>query len=240
MANNIKYAGEGQHGKIFESDMLTEARKVLKEGNLIIYTNTPKDEKEGADGAFIEKITTYLYNDEKEIKQKTYDLEIRIDPTLNFDMKKHMPFVYETDIPCTQYQDFKIGIRVGNVHKDENTGKKVYHDFERPVVVIGANVDAKEFNEQYDIIKENLEEYMPDLIIESIDATLDFVTKNPKAREDLAQEPLKSNPNYYMHKHCEKYKELIELRSKLDKGDTEVYNQYENDTSQIDDYFKQI
>ena len=81
---------------------------------------------------------------------------------------------------------------------------------------------------------------MDQLIYEATDALADFITKNPNARNDLINTPLKSNPKFRENKYCaKKYKELIHLRTELDKDENYTgYDEYENDESHLTEYYK--
>lgn len=223
-------------GKSFESDMIAKARAVMGPNRITSVTGTKLDKEEGTDFTTFDITDIKAENKADTKNYKRMKMELRMDATLNFSNKKNMPFCYETEFPCTQFHNFQIGIRIGTTYQDENTKKYVYHEFEKPVIVIGIDADEGEYFQQYDIIQENLKKYMPDLILAASDCYQDFITMNPNYRKDLESSDLKPNPNYRMNRNCKKYNEMVNMLNKMDKEGENVYANHTDDMSHMDYY----
>ena len=155
-------------GEHFEDEFQTAMFKALPS---LEKTTEEVDKKEGAD---------FLINQG----------EIRLDTTLDFTNKKFVPFVFDTQIPATSDQTFKIGIRIGNAHNG-------YTEFSKPVVVIGLDLDPYAYKMSESTIAQNLLTHRDELRNAIYDAHLDYTTLDKKEREEtLFAEPLRPNPNY--------------------------------------------
>ena len=142
--------------------------------------------------------------------------ELRIDTTLDFVNKDHMPFVCDTGITATSCHNFKMGIRIGNSHKG-------FHEFPEPVVVIGLDMDTREYRKWQDVIEESLVKHAKQIMFAANDVYLDYTTTDKEEREELFEQPLKTNRAFHEpDKLSERYKELNELQYSVktkNKGD---------------------
>lgn len=230
------YASEESAGKSFESDMIASTIIAMGAKRVLSMSDTTMDTEEGTDFTTFDIVEIKAENQSDTKNYNRMKVELRIDATLNFSNKKNMPFCYETEYPCTQWHNFQIGIRTGVTYLDKNTKKHVYHEFEKPVVVIGIDAAEGEYYQQYDIIQENLEYHMPDLIQAASDCYQDFITMNPNYRKDLEGSKLKPNPSYHMNRNCKKYREMINMRNKMDAEGESIYTDHTNDMSHMDYY----
>jgi len=173
-------------GTIFEQDAVFCLNTVLND-RLKNVTDAEADTKEGTDA--------FYYMSKK---------PLRIDFTLNFSNKDNMPFIYETDIPATNINNFKIGIRIGNTFNEHTS-------FKEPVIVIG--VDLENYYENDNIIMSNMTKYAEKLMLIACDCYLDYTATTEDDREAIFDSDLKSNPKYTEHeKTSEKFKNLNKLR----------------------------
>ena len=115
--------------------------------------------------------------------------DVRIDTTLQFSNKDFMPFIYETKIPATPYENFTMGIRIGNSHNG-------YTEFPKPVVVIGLDMTPHEYKVWENVIEDNLTRYADDIIITITDVYLTYTLQEEEDRDGLAIPCLISNKNY--------------------------------------------
>lgn len=228
--------GEDPSGKSFESDMIAKASAVMGKNRVISVTGTRMDTEEGTDFTTFDVVDLKVENSPDTEKRERVKMELRMDATLNFSNKQHMPFCYETEFPCSLSHNFQIGIRIGVSYKDKETQKYKYHDFEKPVVVIGIDAEAGEYNQQYDTIQKNLLKYMPDLILAASDCYQDFITMNPNYRKDLEGSNLEPNPYYHMNRNCKKYREMVIMRNKMDAEGEDAYANHTNDMSHMEYY----
>ena len=165
--SDLMILDDRQIGKQFEDDICW----VLKKKNptaIKRQIGTNLDTKEGTD---------FLYQ------------ALRIDATTDFHGKDNMPFVTETNIPATRWQNFQIGIRLGNSHHG-------YTEFPEPVVVLGLSMDARTYRQHQDEIIENLDVHADELMFAATDAYLDYTTTDKEEREELFSQPLQPNPSY--------------------------------------------
>ena len=158
-----------QLGSVFEDDFIQIVQSQFK--NIEDVRGTELDKKQGTD---------FIYNK-----------EIRIDVTLNFSEKDTMPFIFETKTFLIRDQELpvKIGIRHGNTHSG-------YTEFEIPVVVIGIDIDTETYLTWQDPILENIDKKIDEIMINAIDAWLDYTTTDEEERKHLFEQPLQVNRNY--------------------------------------------
>ena len=170
-------------GKRFENDVISTLRKMYSEG-ITDTVGTKMDTELGVD---------FILED-----------EIGADTTLNFENKDHMPLIRETNIPATLSQNFKLGLRTGNNYKG-------YTEFEKPVIVVGLNMDAKTYDaNDYDItvnIKKHGRELM-DAIFNFYYDVDDFMAEESKEIPDVKEN---KNAKYTQKQQKKsKYQQLIE------------------------------
>jgi len=140
------------------------------------------------------------------------ELRIRIDPTLNFYGKPFMPYIADSEIPCGN-GTVLFGIRHGNEHNG-------YTPFPEPVVVIGISADAREYNNNFFCIKEDLQKNMNDIMSFAYDIMYDYKAMTIDGRLELESTPLRKNPYYRPpQKRAEKYGAVEDWRDKhLDRN----------------------
>lgn len=172
-ANIFSYNSSFSQGNDFEDQMAMSLSQAYPK-NIIKVTGTDLDKKQGTD-----------------IVYKTRSTEIRMDPTLNFDHKDNTPFMCETDLklPGTDH-NILLGIRLGNSHKGR------FNEFDKPVVVIGVNMDAEEFrntysNKMYDEFASRRNTDFPYDLMEKVEEVYnDYMTTQDRDKK-LDTEPLK-------------------------------------------------
>lgn len=124
--------------------------------------------------------------------------ELRIDLTLRFEDKHYMPYIAETEIPATESQNFKIGIKHGNTHHG-------YTEFEKPVVVVGLSMLPQDYREHEDEILSNIMDHFDDLICEAQSAYESYTDK-----ECIDEINWQKNPNYKRPRNLGRQYEEIE------------------------------
>lgn len=170
--NNFQFNDDLSYGNEFEDQMAMSLSQAYPK-NIIKVTGTDLDIKQGTD-----------------IVYKTKSTEIRMDATLNFDHKDNTPFMCETDLklPGTDH-NILLGIRLGNSHKGR------FNEFDKPVVVIGVNMDAEEFrntysNKMYDEFASKRNADFPYDLMEKVEeAYNDYMTTQDRDKK-LDAEPL--------------------------------------------------
>ena len=163
-------------GTDFEDNFIFALDKVyknMKAYHVDKYTGTKMDKEQGTDC----------------ILRDSYS-EIRIDPTLNFSHKNYMPYIAESDIRVCGGQNLWFGVRHGNHHNYK------YNGFDEPVIVIGINMDPKDYKANDYTILKNLEKNMDEIVTFAYDCLDDYNTTNVEERKDLPCTPLRRNPNY--------------------------------------------
>ncbi len=114
---------------------------------------------------------------------------LRLDTTLDFSNKDTMPYVFDSKIPATGFQNFQIGIRHGNKHNG-------YTEFPEPVVVIGLDMEPYLYRlNKYEIMK-NITAHADEIFRSAEDAYVDYTSNTLEDREDLIDQPLRPNKNY--------------------------------------------
>lgn len=156
----------------------SENRQRLKAGNknkiTVMPYNKAEDEKYGTDIMFIDKSGFF-----------GHDGKIRFDVTHAFNKKNNMPFIKSEEDPLViqgfdgHDYDFHYGIRTGNPHRN----------FEEPVIVIGFNMTAEEYDRFENDIKarQNLQNSIYEIVNMSNDILQSFyyqADENVKARVD--------------------------------------------------------
>lgn len=188
-------------GKQFESDFISELTSNLnnKYGKdyVIPQINTKLDIEQGTDLSIA-------------------DDNIRIDITCNFSKKNNMPFYTESDIPAVNYHNLKFGIRIGNNYKG-------YKDFEKPVVVIGIDLNnGSEYNNHmnpYLQLCDNIKTHYQKILDMVFDVYDDYTITDPEERKELTRKPLNiKNENYTTPKKGTKYEKLNKMRDRLDSN----------------------
>ena len=205
-------AHAGQAGKEFESDFIFALQEYIhsvpknhdEQDTLTDMSGTTIDTDEGTD---------VIYG------------RLRLDTTIRFSEKDYMPFIAETNIPAIDNLCFKIGVRHGNNYRDQYTA------FPEPVIVIGLDCPPAKFFANRSRIDKNMMEHAAEIIQMAHACLDDYVTLNPRDREELTQTPLKPNPNYTLPSNIDPMtKRIYKLRMKfgfLDAGEnTETQNQY--------------
>ena len=165
-------------GSDFESDMISALKDGLSQNEVYRITSmkgTILDKQQGTD---------FLCG------------KMRLDATMNFFDKDHMPFIAATGIPAIPGYNFFIGIRHGNSYKG-------YTGFQQPVVVIGVDMDPYTYgqhdNEIFASIKQNALKLMKSAKI----CLLDYLMQDPEQRKQLRYHPLRENPQYVEPKNLE-------------------------------------
>ena len=197
-------------GTEFEQDAIFYLGTVLKD-KIKNKTATKSDIDEGTDAIYTATETP-----------------LRLDFTLNFASKDNMPFIRETNIPATEIDNFKMGIRIGNTHNGHTS-------FEEPVVVIGLDLDK--YREHDNIIIQNIKNNAELLMLDALDCYLDYTATTEEERAAVFNNDLKSNPNYNEHpKTTDKFKNLNKLRHMVEKEQLESTL---NDDSKINENDKE-
>jgi len=152
----------------------------------------------------------------------------RIDFTMNFADKDHMPFIMDSGIAATKDQNYQLGIRLGNSHRNK-ARKECYTEFDKPTIIIGITLPPS----QLDSSKTELESYMvhqaPDLIEQAMKFYKDYTESQQKT--NMTINPKYKTPNgILLHAHTNKTK-YEQLLAKLDK---------DKDAEQIDYINQQI
>lgn len=143
--------------------------------------------------------------------------DMRMDSTLNFSDKKWMPFWFETDIPATDTENFKMGIRHGNSYKG-------YSEFSKPVVVIGLDMESVDYKKNRDQIINNMRTHIQDLFNYAEAAYSDYTELDKEERNYLEITPLRKNDKYRPPRHIgERYQALNNFQySTMETKNTEL------------------
>lgn len=137
--------------------------------------------------------------------------EMRIDLTLNFNDKKYMPYIVETDIPVTDSKNLKIGIRHGNTHKG-------YTEFDKPVVVVGIEMSPYEYRQHEDEILDNIMDHYDDIICEAQTVYEAYTDK-----ECITDVDWERNPNYKRPRNLGKqYADIETMIENIRENDTDL------------------
>ncbi len=147
----------GANGKVFETNVYQSLTTGLRDRKQLYDRLNKQTNPKFEPSALISKI-----DDEQEDRKFGTDViwkngkdRIRIDLTLDFEHKDHMPFMYESEIKTASGEKIKYGIRHGNNHQETPNGPH-YTEFKRvdrktgtvttqPVIVIGVDMDSDEF-----------------------------------------------------------------------------------------------
>lgn len=188
-------------GKEFEDKFEFAMRKATKDSKTyaIKRANKEMDEKEGTD---------FLCGG------------IRLDPTLHFSgpSKNFMPYVCDSEIPSgVPHTNFKMGVRLAN------WGKGHYNEFPEPVVVIGLDMEPKDFRIWEDVIMDTISKNGKDIVDKAVLVLDDFEANDKESRAELFETPLVKNENIaerdleWLRKGG--YSEIIKFREELEEGD---------------------
>ena len=187
-----------QTGKLFEEDVIgilsrrfcTDRYYKSRQCRIINCAGMDIDQKAGTD---------FIY--------KSIDCtELRIDLTLDFEEKKCMPYIVETDIPATDSKNFKMGIRHGNTHNG-------YTEFDKPVVVVGLEMSPQDYRIHEDEILDNIMSHYDDLICEAQSIYEAYTEKEYADDVDW-----KRNPNYKRPKNLgNRYAEIENVIENINK-----------------------
>ena len=132
--------------------------------------------------------------------------QIRVDFTLNFDNKQHMPFIKETDIPALGTgENLKMGIRIGNAHYNSNTNEN-YSEFNEPVIVIGVTCDPYDYVHNYsNILEENVRKNAKKIIEEAMNCYVEYTETEDRDCIDKTLIPNNAFHSNAPEHICEKY-----------------------------------
>ena len=143
--------------------------------------------------------------------------EIRFDATTNFSEKNNMPWIKDTELEATPFKNFMLGIRNHNNKQP----------FEQPVVIIGLDVEPREYHLYEDLIEENLKKHAKELINQASECLDDYQAADEKTRQELGIETvLTKNPEYEPPRKGlpPKYEKIEKFRQQLDHLDSITEN----------------